>query len=161
MILVVADTGPINYLVQIGLVDLLGELAETVVLPSLAREELLHPSAPSQVRDWIAAPPSWLNVSAARGLIPESDISNADREAIALAKELSASLLLMDDRQARRLAAAHGVLTIGTLGLLELAAERDLLRIEDALEKLQQTSFYLTEDLVANILERQKRRQHD
>jgi predicted nucleic acid-binding protein len=33
MILVVADTGPINYLVQIGAIDVLGKLFDEVAVP--------------------------------------------------------------------------------------------------------------------------------
>jgi len=78
------------------------------------------------VRAWAAALPGWVEVLAATGGIEAPDISEADREAIALARELSAALLLMDDRQARRCAAALGVVTIGTVGILEAAAARGL-----------------------------------
>jgi predicted nucleic acid-binding protein len=55
--LVIADTGPINYLVLIESIDLLSVLFEKVILPSAVQVELTDPDAPSSVRRWIADPP--------------------------------------------------------------------------------------------------------
>jgi len=49
MRLVVADTGPINYLVLIGSIDVLGALFEKVILPSTVQAELMDPGAPQSV----------------------------------------------------------------------------------------------------------------
>lgn len=46
MRLVVADTSPLRYLLQIDQVDLLPQLIEKVFIPSVVCEELRHPSAP-------------------------------------------------------------------------------------------------------------------
>jgi hypothetical protein len=54
--LIIADTGPINYLVLIGSIDLLPILFENVILPSAVRAELTDPDAPPSVRNWIANP---------------------------------------------------------------------------------------------------------
>ena len=102
MILIVADTGPINYLVQIGCIEVLAPLATKTVLPESVRAELLRSEAPAAVRAWARVPPAWLEVRAAEHLIEAPDISLADREAITLARELNASALLMDDRQGRQ-----------------------------------------------------------
>ena len=154
MILIVADTGPVNYLVQIGCIEVLAQLAEKTVLPASVQAELLHRAAPDAVRAWASALPAWVEVRAATQLVEAKEISPADREAIALAKELGAAVLLLDDRHARRCAAALGVATMGTVGLLEVAAARDLVALPGALEKLRGTSCFLTEDLIENALER-------
>lgn len=154
MILVVADTGPINYLIQTGQIELLGQLVEKTVLPASVKVELMHKAAPEAVRTWVASPPGWVEIRAAKRLIEAKDISNADREAIALALELDATLLLMEDQQARRCANALGVATLGTVGLLEAAAERELVSLSSALEKLRATSFYITDELIENALQR-------
>lgn len=62
MLLVIADTSPIRYLVQIGQIDLLCRLFEKVSIPIEVAEELRDPSAPSAVQSWIKEPPAWLNV---------------------------------------------------------------------------------------------------
>jgi hypothetical protein len=60
--LIVADTGPINYLVLIGSIDLLPILFEQVILPSAVQAELVNADAPLSVRSWIANSPAWLEV---------------------------------------------------------------------------------------------------
>ena len=57
MQLVVSDTGPINYLVLIGYVDVLPLLFQKIAMPLAVREELLDPNAPPLVREWIRAFP--------------------------------------------------------------------------------------------------------
>ena len=154
MILIVADTGPVNYLVQIGCIEVLAQVAEKTVLPASVQAELVHRAAPEAVRAWASALPDWVEVRAATQTVEAKDISPADREAIALARELDAAVLLMDDRHARRCAAALGVVTMGTVGLLEVAAARDLVSLPLALERLRDTSCFLPEGLIENALER-------
>ena len=62
MRLVIADTGPINYLVLIGNIEMLPVLFEKVILPSAVQAELTDPDTPPAVRHWIADPPAWLDV---------------------------------------------------------------------------------------------------
>lgn len=152
MILIVADTGPINYLVQIGHIAVLAQIAEKTVLPESVAAELRAVGAPDAVRGWMTSPPEWVEIRAAIHPIEAPDIAAADREAIALAKELDATVLLMDDQQARRCAASHGVVTMGTLGVLEVAAARGLISLPAALEKLRATSCFLSDELIENAL---------
>src|SRR5260370_40825078 len=63
MRLVVADTGPLSYLVLTGCVDLLPKLFEKVSTPVAVQAELLDPDAPAAVRTWAAQPPPWLEIS--------------------------------------------------------------------------------------------------
>jgi predicted nucleic acid-binding protein len=60
--LVIADTGPLNYLILIGHIDLLPALFEKVVLPTAVQSELASSKAPPLVRHWIANLPAWLDV---------------------------------------------------------------------------------------------------
>ena len=160
MILIVADTGPINYLIQIGLVGLLAQVASKTVLPESVAAELAAAAAPEIVRAWMTSPPPWVEVRTANQPIGAPDIAVADREAIALARELGSSVLLMDDQQARRCAASHGVVTMGTLGLLEVAASRGFVSLPVALEKLRATSCFLSDELIKNALLRDEARRH-
>ena len=74
-------------------------------------------------------------------------------EAIALAVELGAGAILIDDRPARRLAQAAGLNVIGTLGLL-LEAKRagHIKTIRAELDKLLETSFFLSQQLYDELL---------
>lgn len=153
MILIVADAGPANYLIQTGHVAVLPALADRIVLPISVRAELLHGAAPDAVRGWAAALPDWVEVLAAKESIVAPDISEADREATALARELSATLLLMDNRQARRCAAA-----LGTVGILEVAAARGVVALPEALERLRATSCFLSDEILDSALKRDAER---
>ena len=60
MRVVIADTGPLNYLLLIDQISLLPQLFETVHIPDTVRAELADAAAPQIVRSWIATPPPWL-----------------------------------------------------------------------------------------------------
>jgi len=60
--LVIADTGPINYLVQIGHIDLLPRIFERVAVPGAVQAELSNTLAPASVHLWITHPPAWLEI---------------------------------------------------------------------------------------------------
>ncbi len=64
MRLVVADTGPLNYLVLIEQIELLPALFEKVLVPQTVHDELRHDEAPEMVRRWMAEPPRWIEVVA-------------------------------------------------------------------------------------------------
>src|SRR5215472_7098063 len=101
MRVVVADTGPLNYLVLIGEIDVLPSLFETVYMPAVVRAELRHREALPAVRTWAARLPRWLEVRAvtAAGDDPAWRALDAgERAALALARVLDADLVLMDDR---------------------------------------------------------------
>lgn len=62
MRLVVADTGPLNYLVLIEAIDVLPRLFEQILVPAAVYDELAHADAPVPVRAFIAQKPAWLEV---------------------------------------------------------------------------------------------------
>jgi len=62
MQLVVADTGPLRYLVLTGDVALLPKLFEKVLAPQAVYDELANVGAPAKVREWLAATPPWLEI---------------------------------------------------------------------------------------------------
>src|SRR5216683_809144 len=112
MRLVVADTGPLNYLVLIGASDLPPRLFETVLVPQAVCDELRHPVAPAAVRAWVALRPAWLDVRPS----PAASIDDpawrmldaGERAALALARAVDADLVLMDDRAGVAVAQRHG-----------------------------------------------------
>jgi predicted nucleic acid-binding protein len=152
--IVIADTSPINYLVLIDAVSVLPELYENIVVPTAVFEELQAAETPEKVRDWMKLLPSWLEVRQAAVLLDVelSELDAGEREAIALAEELKADALIIDERAGREEAKLRGIFIIGTLGILNSAAEKDLLDLTDALEKLQQTSFRASEKLISDLL---------
>ena len=161
MILIVADTGPINYLIQIGCVGVVSQLVKKVVLPAFVLSELQSEGAPTEVREWAEKLPVWVEVKLAISLIPvDPELSFADREAISLAREMNA-LLLMDDRRARLVATREVVSTIGTLGILEAAAAKGLISLPTALERLRATNMFISAELLTQALQRDSARRGD
>jgi predicted nucleic acid-binding protein len=103
MLIVVADTSPLHYLVQIDQIQLLPRLFEKILIPSVVSDELRHPSAPEVVRSWMSKKPDWLEVSA---VDPPDDpslraLDDGERSAISLGLSVSADLILIDDRKVR------------------------------------------------------------
>ncbi len=82
--------------------------------------ELLHPDAPPEVRAWSAFPSSWVKRIAANQLDVSLPIQLGDgeREAISLAIEMKADLLLIDESAGRHEAEARHIAVAGTLAVL-------------------------------------------
>jgi hypothetical protein len=72
-------------------------------------------------------------------------IDAGERAAIQLAVSLHADLLLMDDRKGARAAERKGLTVTGRLGVLDLAAERGLVDFDQAIKKLERTTFHRPE----------------
>jgi predicted nucleic acid-binding protein len=160
--LVIADTSPLNYLILIDRVNLLPVLFEKVLLPSTVQDELASGRAPLPVRYWIAALPVWLEVRDAPPRQAEDaslkGIDAGERAAIQLAISLNADLLLMDDRKGARAAQRKGLRVTGTLGIIDLAAQRGLVDFAQAVEQLRQTNFRVPQAILGELMEAHRER---
>lgn len=154
MTLVVADCSPIRYLVVIDAIEVLPQLYDSVVIPEAVLAELTHPHAPAKVRTWASAMPSWINVRAALRVELADVLDAGEAEAIALAKELNAQFVLIDERAARRHAQNAGLLVAGTVSVLEQAADRGLIRFREALQRLVSTNYRIDPQFLQQALER-------
>jgi predicted nucleic acid-binding protein len=161
--IVVADTSPINYLVLVEAIDVLPALYQTVVIPKAVLDELQAPETPETVRRWTANPPDWLKVDQSAPIDdPRLDfLDPGESRAILLVQELRADALIIDDRAGRAEARKRDIFVIGTLGVLSSAAANDLIDLEDALEKLQRTSFRASASLISQMVKSAKARKED
>jgi hypothetical protein len=75
-----------------------------------------------------------------------------EQEAIALAEELEADAVLLDDWAARREAQRRHLTVLGTLRVLADAAERGFADLRLALDRLQKTNFRAHPELVEELL---------
>jgi predicted nucleic acid-binding protein len=153
VLIVVADTTPLNYLLLIDHIELLPNLFEAVYIPQIVRTELAASRAPQVVRDWIAAPPAWLIVEPTpmtTALAPHLDAG--ERAAIDLAAQLKADLILIDERPGAAAARAHGFRVTGTLGILSDAAALGLVDLREALSRLTATNFRVGSKLIEGLL---------
>ena len=86
-------------------------------------------------------------------------LGQGEREAIILALDLHADLLLIDDREGVEEARGLGLTVTGTLGVLERAAERGLIDLPAAVGRLQATNFRAAPHVIRAVLEREADRQ--
>jgi predicted nucleic acid-binding protein len=90
------------------------------------------------------------------GVFVSPSLVPGGRAAIFLGLSLNADLILIDERRGANIARKNGFVTIGTLGVLDLAAERELIDLKDVITRLAQTNFRYRPDLIAALL-----RKHD
>jgi predicted nucleic acid-binding protein len=154
--IVISDSSPLNYLVLVGQADLLAKLFAQVVIPPAVHSELQRESTPTIVRQWVTRPPDWLTVH--NVTVPADSslgrLGAGEREAIALAEELHADAILIDERDGRRLAERRHLTVIGTLQILDTAAEEGMIDFPTVLAELQKTTFRVSTRLVSLFLER-------
>lgn len=154
--IVVADTSPLRYLILIEQVHVLPALFGELLVPPAVMVELTNERTPREVRAWLSNSPGWLRVRTPRDTLPQlrEQIDDGEREAIALAVELRANALIINDRAGRRQAEALKCRVVGTLGVLEQAADRGFVDLPLAIERLRMTNFRMEARMVEQIVNR-------
>lgn len=129
---VICDAGPLIALAGAGHLHLLERLFGIIWLPPAVRTECL--AGGDVDRDHIAAAleAGWLQVRAPTmdNTFLSPSLGPGEVEAIRLAAEHPGSLLIVDDRLARRYAVARDLAIVGTVRLLWIGEQRG--EIEDA-----------------------------
>jgi len=155
--IVIADTTPLNYLILTNLIHIVSALFGQVIIPQAVLNELQSTQAPDKVSQWFAHRPDWLVVREVQQEDPTlAHLDPGEREAIALAQELQADLILLDENRGRREAISRGFNITGTIGLLDRAGARRLIDVPTAVARLRQTSFRVSPRLLNTLLDRYK-----
>lgn len=147
---IVSDTTALIVLGKLERGDLLAGCFEAVFIPSAVQKELKvkedsvwqHIGALSCVET--VSPVNRRMVDTLRGVL---DVGES--EAIALAKERELPLLI-DEKKGRYVARQNGIGVIGLVGVVLLAAHKDLLSTEEAgnfLAEARKIGFYLSDSL--------------
>lgn len=152
---VVTNTTPIISLSLIGRLSLLQQLYGELLVPPAVHREVLAGGASRvgvaefRTADWLRQVP--LNDPARADLL--ADLDRGEAEAIALAQEVGAHLLLVDERLARRHAERIGIAISGTAGVLLRAKEEGLVKeVGPSLDQLRRGGIHLGEELVERVL---------
>jgi predicted nucleic acid-binding protein len=95
--------------------------------------------------------PAWVQTRTPKKMISFPGLGNGECEALSLATELRANLILLDDLAARDVAETLGCKTAGTLGLLAQAHLRGWLEFETALSKVRTTNYRVSEEIVERV----------
>ena len=154
---VVADTSPLIALARIGELDLLRRLYGRVAVPAAVEAELAIGSDRPGARMLEAAlVAGWLSVQPVSDRAPGPDLSlllgPGEAEAIVLAEERQARLLLIDDLRGRRIARRRGIPVAGVAGVLLAAKSRgEIAAVGPILRRLSEAGYRLSPRLVAEV----------
>lgn len=154
--IIVSDTTPISELAKVNYLNLLPKLFGRVMIPQGVHDELTtgqHPAA-LRVREL-----SWLDVVAVNNRLAVKELQQVgnldlgESEAIALAEEMNADRLLIDEKAARRVAMARNLPLIGTMGVLLLVKRQgELENVKDVLDQMQQQGTRISDRLYTQVL---------
>ncbi len=159
--IVVSDTSPITNLAAIRQLDLLQQLYSQIIIPRGVYNEMvtvnkLVPGAIEvQTLPWIQTQ----TVTDLQRVITieksQENIDLGEAEAIALALELKADLLLMDERRGRIVAKSYGLQVTGLLGILIQAKGHNLIEMVKPLldQLIEEANFRVSKQLYLTVLE--------
>ncbi len=156
MIVVVSDTSPIRALAHLGRVELLHDLFTALVVPPAVVHELSQPSSGGPAIDLksyaffqVEQPTDLNEVNRFR-----QSLDLGESEALALAEQLHAGILLMDEAAGRAAGEQLGFLVVGTCGVLLRAKQRGLVAelkplLDDLINNL---GFFVSRQLRSQVL---------
>jgi predicted nucleic acid-binding protein len=156
MSVVVSDISPLRALAHLGHVEWLQVLFNRVLLPPAVAFELRNPPPAYrsiEVSEWafleVLAPTNTARVAELR-----SSLDVGEAEAITLAEEIEADVVLIDEMAGRETARIRGFTVLGTLGLLVRAKRRGLLpSVAPLLDRLRsELNFFISDELRRTIL---------
>jgi predicted nucleic acid-binding protein len=149
--IVVANAGPLIALARVGQFDLLRAVYRRVHIPPAVRDEVMASGSglPGAAE---AGAATWLHIVEVRDRtavqLLRDRLDAGESEAIVLAVELRADLLLIDEARGRRVAEARGLNKTGTVGTLVVAKKRGLIStVTPLLDELWAGGFRMSEEL--------------
>ena len=149
--IVVSDTSPVLNLSAIGRLELLRNLYGTVVIPPMVAQELKHNQFDPEATKWmvIQAPKDCEAVQVLHDMLDPGE-----SEAIVLAQELRADLLLIDERRGWKIATERLLPSTGLLGVLAEAKKKGLIEMCRPIldEMTKSAGFWIGKELRAKYL---------
>ena len=142
-----------------GLLNVLPALVGSVTITGAVYRECQADGAPTELREWISQPPEWLVIVSdpAHNLPETAALGDGEATSITLAWEHRQDcLLVLDERRARKIAHALGLRTTGVLALIAKAAKAGLVDFDDAIGRLREVDFRISEALVEEVRGRLK-----
>jgi len=156
---VVSDTSPPRYLIELDVVEFLPRLFTEIFVPPAVINELSGARTPDKVREWVAEPPAWLKIVAPQHAPNNLGLDLGETQAIWLGEEYGIKSILIDERKGVRVARERGFRVAGTLALIERFSAQGWVDFENVIEHLRLTTFRFDERLIVAIRERLRARQ--
>jgi len=157
---VVSNSSTIIHLSKINRLDLLQDFFQKILIPeAVYRECVLEGKDREEVT--LIKNSEWINVLEVKDKklvkLLQSTLDDGEAEAIALSLEVSADLILLDEYDAREKARILGLQITGLIGILLRAKLDGKIKIlEEEIERLKKTGFYIGDELIAKVLKKSK-----
>ncbi|WP_288129696.1 DUF3368 domain-containing protein [Microbulbifer sp.] len=156
--IVVSDTTAITYLSRIGAISLLKSLFNQIYIPLAVYEELTRQGDSNPGSEEVKTL-NWIVVNEVSNFKEVTEkfsqkLDPGESQAIGLALEKKASLLIIDEKAGRAEAQSLGIPITGMVGVLLKAKERNLIStVAPFLNRLRQTNFKMGPALYNRALE--------
>ena len=156
---IIADSSPLIAFLKKNEFTLLKDIFQQIFIPEAVYNELIEVSDKFLLEKRIlqnACEEKWLVVKKIKKIVlKETGLGKGELEVIHLGLEDKNSILLLDDKKARRIARFNEINTLGTLGILYLIKKRRMRTIKDLKENLDtliQQGFYLSSEIIIEFM---------
>jgi predicted nucleic acid-binding protein len=155
--IIVSNTSSISNLAKVGQLDLLQKLYQTILIPNAVYRELLDKRAGETVITAVQSA-TWLEIKQVHNQDRVNRLRNivnvGEAEAIALAVEVNATRLIIDERLGRQAAANQGLSITGIFGVLIAAKKQGLIPVvKPVMDNLiSQANFRVSSQLYIDVL---------
>ncbi len=152
--MIVADTGPIIAFARLERLSLLHEVVDVLLIPDAVYEEVVErgQGRPSAAE---VAQGTWIQQRTITDRTPMAQLPSVlhrgEREAIILAEELNAQLLI-DEQRGRAIAIARGLAVLGSLRILGEAKRRGFIAaVRPLIEELLASGYWIHDERVIQV----------
>lgn len=147
MRVVISDTSCLILYDKIGELEILRNTFSTILVTREVAEE------------YGQGLPNWINIKIIKNLRQyeelKEELGPGEASSIVLAKEMSGSLLVIDEKRGRRVANELKIEIIGSFGILLKAKEKGVIKsVRKIIEKIDQTNFRISRTIRAELLRR-------
>ena len=154
--IVVSDTSPLTYLMQIGEVFLLKKLFDEVVVPPAVFDELAVMNEHRKVLKEIMEQ-GWLTMQTPAKMflqrVQPFGLDKGETEALALALALKADYIIIDERNGSEVANQLQIPATGLIGVLIAAKKQGLIiLVKPLLDNIIQQGFFITKHFYQKVL---------
>jgi uncharacterized protein len=151
--ILVADASPLIALSLCDQIELLEKIFNEVFIPEAVFNEINIPEKPEAEKLIRFIQNKVKKVNLNKYIISVPNIGKGELEAMALYKDLNADYLLTDDKKARQVAKYNKIKVIGSIGVLIIAKQKQLIsEIKPSLDIIYNSSIYLSKELYIHAL---------
>ena len=155
----VSDSSPLIALAKIGKLDILKELFGEIVIPEAVWYEVAVKGKGKPGAEDVRKA-EWIKIREVEDRLSvevlKSEIEVGEAEAIVLAKELNADLLIIDENIPRVIAESIGLRVAGSLAIIYIAKKRGLIKedLDDIFRELKAKGIRFSDNVISMLKEK-------